>query len=373
MAPVPRLLKQPVVWTIPHQYVFPKPKAADAGKRDAVLTHVRWMSDHVAEWTLKAGQVSALRKAHSIPPGSRPTRSFGRCSPKPPTGKFGQATPKWVAAENVTRPVIETVYIGQRPARAAMEDLAKQINALPAHGPAANAADGISGARRDGPPVRRRRLAAGVSIFPARRSRRSSPFPSPAPSRPGHAIGGARTSPRPTKVTRRGSWEARSAPPPRCPPVARRAGAQRSHHHLLERPHRADGKVMDGSSSSSQQRASRSSSSGSSSGRPTPREAPGVGAGRRGIRSRAHPHGRGAALRGRRDPGAMATPRSAPRSSGARTHPVHLAGRDLPGQALRDPARRAAAPVLHEPEGHEGRRARGAGRKPKFPRRGETS
>ena len=44
---------------------------------------------------------------------------------------MGQATPKWVAAENVTRPVIETVYIGQRPARDAMEDLTKQINALP--------------------------------------------------------------------------------------------------------------------------------------------------------------------------------------------------------------------------------------------------
>ena len=35
VAPVPRLLKQPVVWTIPHQYVFPKPKALDAAKRDA--------------------------------------------------------------------------------------------------------------------------------------------------------------------------------------------------------------------------------------------------------------------------------------------------------------------------------------------------
>jgi hypothetical protein len=43
----------------------------------------------------------------------------------------GQQTPKWVAAENLTRPVIENVYIGQTPARAAMEDLAKQINALP--------------------------------------------------------------------------------------------------------------------------------------------------------------------------------------------------------------------------------------------------
>ena len=43
----------------------------------------------------------------------------------------GQATPKWVAAENITRPVIENVYIGQKPAAAAMGDLTRQINALP--------------------------------------------------------------------------------------------------------------------------------------------------------------------------------------------------------------------------------------------------
>jgi ABC-type glycerol-3-phosphate transport system substrate-binding protein len=43
----------------------------------------------------------------------------------------GQPTPKWVAAENITRPVIENVYIGQKPAAAAMGELARQINALP--------------------------------------------------------------------------------------------------------------------------------------------------------------------------------------------------------------------------------------------------
>jgi hypothetical protein len=36
-----------------------------------------------------------------------------------------------VAAENLTRPVIEAVYTGQKPAKVAMEDLARQINALP--------------------------------------------------------------------------------------------------------------------------------------------------------------------------------------------------------------------------------------------------
>ena len=131
VAPVPRLLKQPVVWTIPHQYVFPKPKAVDAAKRAAVLTHVRWMSDHVAEWTLKAGQISALKKAHS---DSRITGDpvLRTLLAQAPNWQFGQATPRWVAAENVTRPVIERLYIGQVSARAAMEDLARQINALPA-------------------------------------------------------------------------------------------------------------------------------------------------------------------------------------------------------------------------------------------------
>jgi ABC-type glycerol-3-phosphate transport system substrate-binding protein len=130
VAPMPRLLKQPVVWTIPHQYSFPKPKTADPAKRDAAWAHIRWMTDHVAEWTLKAGQVSAFRKAHSDPRiTSDPV--LRTLLAQAPNWQVGQATPKWVAAENVTRPVIETVFIGQRPARDAMEDLTKQINALP--------------------------------------------------------------------------------------------------------------------------------------------------------------------------------------------------------------------------------------------------
>ena len=129
-APVPRLFKQPVVWTMPHQFTFPKKKAVDAAKRDAAWAHVRWMSDHVAEWTLKAGQVSALRKPHADPriTGDPVLRTLlGQAG----QWQSGQATPKWVAAENITRPVIENVYIGQKPAAAAMGDLARQINALP--------------------------------------------------------------------------------------------------------------------------------------------------------------------------------------------------------------------------------------------------
>jgi multiple sugar transport system substrate-binding protein len=130
VAPMPQLLKRPVVWTVPHQYTFPKRKVADAAKRDAVWTHIRWMTDHVAEWTLKAGQISASRKAHADP---RITADpvLRTLFAQAPNWQAGQPTPRWVAAENLTRPVIETVYIGQRPARVAMEDLAKQINALP--------------------------------------------------------------------------------------------------------------------------------------------------------------------------------------------------------------------------------------------------
>src|SRR5438552_1504886 len=129
-APLPRLFKQPVVWTMPHQFTFPKKKAVDAAKRDAAWAHVRWMSDHVAEWTLKAGQVSALRKPHT---DSRVTADpvlrtlLGQAG----QWKSGQATPKWVAAENITRPVIEDDYTGHKPAPPAMGDLTRQINALP--------------------------------------------------------------------------------------------------------------------------------------------------------------------------------------------------------------------------------------------------
>jgi multiple sugar transport system substrate-binding protein len=129
-APIPKLFKQPVVWSMPHQYSFPKVKTADRARRDAAWTHVRWMTDHVAEWTLKAGQVSASRKAHSDP---RVTADpvLKTLLAQAPNWQVGQGTPKWVAAENVTRPVIEAVYTGQKPAKAAMEDLARQINALP--------------------------------------------------------------------------------------------------------------------------------------------------------------------------------------------------------------------------------------------------
>ena len=129
VAPIPKLFKQPIVWTIPHQFSFPKQKALDAAKREAAWTYIRWITDHVAEWTLRAGQVSAYRKPHSDP---RITTDpvFKTLLAQAPNWQNGQPAPKWVAAENLTRPLIESVYIGQKPAKAAMEELARQINAL---------------------------------------------------------------------------------------------------------------------------------------------------------------------------------------------------------------------------------------------------
>jgi multiple sugar transport system substrate-binding protein len=130
VAPVPKLFKLPVVWTIPHQFTFPRPKALDAAKREAAWTYIRWMTDHVAEWTLRAGQVSAYRKAHS---DSRITSDpvLKTLLAQGPNWQNGQPTPKWVAAENLTRPIIESLYIGQKDAKTAMAELTQQINALP--------------------------------------------------------------------------------------------------------------------------------------------------------------------------------------------------------------------------------------------------
>ncbi len=130
VAPVPKIFKQPTVWTIPHQFSFPKPKAQDAAKRDAAWSMIRWITDHVAEWTLRAGQVSAYRKPHSDPriTGDPVLKTL---LSQAPNWQNGQPTPKWVAAENLTRPQIESVYIGQKNAKAAMEELTRQINALP--------------------------------------------------------------------------------------------------------------------------------------------------------------------------------------------------------------------------------------------------
>ena len=131
VAPVPRLFKQPVVWTMPHQYTLPE--AEERRPRQAR----RGVDPHPVD-DRSRGRVDAQGRAGLGHRGSpTPTRasraipSSGRCSPRRRTGRRGSRRPKWVAAENLTRPVIESVYTAQKPAKAAMEDLARQINALP--------------------------------------------------------------------------------------------------------------------------------------------------------------------------------------------------------------------------------------------------
>lgn len=129
-APVPAIFKKPIAWTIPHQYTFPKPKAKDDAKYEAAWAHIRWITDHVAEWTLRAGQISATTKTHGdakIAEDPALKVFLGQA----PNWQVGQPSVKWVKAESLTRPVIEKVYTGQMGAKEAMDDLAKQIEAIP--------------------------------------------------------------------------------------------------------------------------------------------------------------------------------------------------------------------------------------------------
>jgi ABC-type glycerol-3-phosphate transport system substrate-binding protein len=130
VGPMPKLFKKAVAWTIPHQYTFPKPKTKDEAKRAAGWTHIRWITDNVAVWTSQAGQVSAFKKAHTDPKvtGNPSLKVF---LDQAPTWQVGQPTVKWVKAETLTRPVVEAIYTGQKQAKPALEDLAKQINAIP--------------------------------------------------------------------------------------------------------------------------------------------------------------------------------------------------------------------------------------------------
>jgi multiple sugar transport system substrate-binding protein len=129
-APVPTIFKKPIAWTIPHQYTFPKPKTKDEAKREAAWTHTTWVRDNVVEWTARAGQISAYKKVHEDPKiTSEPALKvfMGQNA----NWQVGQPAVKWVKAENLSRPVVEKVYTGQMSAKDAMEDLAKQINAIP--------------------------------------------------------------------------------------------------------------------------------------------------------------------------------------------------------------------------------------------------
>lgn len=128
--PVPPIFKKPVAWILPHQFTFPKSKTRDAAREAAVWTYIRWLTDHIEDWTLNAGQISAYKKPHQDPRIAGDP-FFKVLLGQAPNWQIGQYTVKWVKAENLTRPQIESVYTGQKTAKDAMEELAKQINALP--------------------------------------------------------------------------------------------------------------------------------------------------------------------------------------------------------------------------------------------------
>ncbi|HZR01019.1 MAG TPA: hypothetical protein VFC93_19620, partial [Chloroflexota bacterium] len=130
VAPTPNFFKQPLVWTISHNYVFPKPKTKDDARRDAAWTHIQWIRDNVQDWTALAGQISAYKKAHDDPKvtSNGPAKVL---LAQAPNWRTAPPTVKWTKAESLQRPILEKVYLGQAKPKDAMDDLAKQINAIP--------------------------------------------------------------------------------------------------------------------------------------------------------------------------------------------------------------------------------------------------
>jgi len=129
-AKVPAIFKEPIVWTQPHQFTFPVPPNRDEARREAAWTFMRWITDNVADWTLNAGQISAHRRPHSQGAVAE-SPFFQVIVSQSAYWRQGQLTTRWVKAENATRPIVESIYTGQRQPGEAMQELARQINAIP--------------------------------------------------------------------------------------------------------------------------------------------------------------------------------------------------------------------------------------------------
>ncbi|MDQ3810799.1 MAG: extracellular solute-binding protein [Chloroflexota bacterium] len=129
VGPMPTIFKKPAVFTIPHQFTFPKPKTRNDAKREAAFQHIRWISDNVVDWTLRAGQVSPIKKVQQ---DQRITSdpSLKVFLGQAPNWTVAQPSVNWTRAEQLTPPQLEAVYLGQKPAADAMRELARQIEAL---------------------------------------------------------------------------------------------------------------------------------------------------------------------------------------------------------------------------------------------------
>ena len=128
-APTPQMLKKPVAWTGPHQFTFPKSKTHDAAKTDAIWTWLQWMTEHTPDWTLGAGQLPATKRKQQDPKVANlpVVKSLQAQVPNWPLGQPSTKRPK---AETLCLPVMESVYLGQRSAKDALTDLAKQLDAI---------------------------------------------------------------------------------------------------------------------------------------------------------------------------------------------------------------------------------------------------
>src|SRR5207245_10198974 len=99
-------------------------------RRDAAWTRGAWIRDNVADWTAPAGQISAYRKAHDDPKvtGNAPAKVLlGQAT----SWRTAPPTLKWTKAESLQRPFLEKLYLGQAKPKEALDDMAKQISAIP--------------------------------------------------------------------------------------------------------------------------------------------------------------------------------------------------------------------------------------------------
>ncbi len=128
-APTPAIMKKPVAWTGPHQFTLPKSKTRDAARMDAIWTWIRWMTDHTPEWTIGAGQLPAA-KGKEQDPKIASVPIVKALTAQAPNWQLGQPSTKWPKAETLAISALEAVYIGQRPAKDVLTDLAKQLDAV---------------------------------------------------------------------------------------------------------------------------------------------------------------------------------------------------------------------------------------------------
>ena len=99
-APVPRLFKQPVVWSMPHQFTFPKPKAADAAQaRGGVDAHP--LDDRPRGGVDAQGRPGLGRRGRPTadPRITADPGAADAAHAQAPNWQVGQSTPKWVATE----------------------------------------------------------------------------------------------------------------------------------------------------------------------------------------------------------------------------------------------------------------------------------